>query len=66
MITLKPDVILKIYTSQSLKASLQVVLKMSYPTMLKYLRLNDPILANLNVLQMLRDSGEFEEGETFV
>lgn len=60
MITLKPEVIEKIRDSQQLKINLQATLKMSYPTMLKYLRANDPILANMNVIQMLRQSEHYD------
>lgn len=54
MITLKPEIIERIHGSKMLKLNVQAALGISHTTLYKYLADNDPKLANINVIHMLK------------
>lgn len=60
MITLKPEVIKEIQDSGTLRSIIQVALGVSHTTLYKYLRENDPKLANVNVLEALKANTLFK------
>lgn len=63
MITLRPNIIEEIQSSGTLRGIVQVALNISHTTLYKYLRDNDPKLANVNVLEALKANTGHKDDE---